>query len=319
MDTALDDLVDPRQPFALLDFPDHDNIGDSAIYQGEITYFARRKLRPAYVATTNNCAWDVLERRIGDGPIFLHGGGNFGDIWPWFQPFREAVLTRYPGRKIVQLPQTIHYASQERLDQTARVIERHDAFTLLVRDQPSYELASRAFQCDVRLCPDAAFQIGPMAAGTPRHKLLLLLRIDQEAARDDHSAAAQGIAGMIEADWPREENGYIERVDRANRLKMALAYALRGGRPALREARYRGRAEARVRRGIDLLRTAEYVITDRLHAHILCLLLGIPHCVLENSYGKLSRFMQAWGTGEGVQSAASVAEAIESFGRRKQH
>jgi pyruvyl transferase EpsO len=36
------------------------------------------------------------------------------------------------------------------------------------------------------------------------------------------------------------------------------------------------------------------VVTDRLHAHLLALLLGIPHVVLDNSYGKLHHFIAAW-------------------------
>jgi pyruvyl transferase EpsO len=52
------------------------------------------------------------------------------------------------------------------------------------------------------------------------------------------------------------------------------------------------------------------VVTDRLHAHILCLLLGIPHAVLDNSYGKLTRFLDAW-TGDiaGVHRADSAQHA----------
>jgi pyruvyl transferase EpsO len=36
------------------------------------------------------------------------------------------------------------------------------------------------------------------------------------------------------------------------------------------------------------------VVTDRLHTHILCLLLGIPHAVLDNNYGKVGRFISCW-------------------------
>ena len=48
------------------------------------------------------------------GPIFIHGGGNFGDLWAAHQEFRERVLERFPDRQIIQFPQSIHYNSQER-------------------------------------------------------------------------------------------------------------------------------------------------------------------------------------------------------------
>ena len=53
-------------------------------------------------------------------------------------------------------------------------------------------------------------------------------------------------------------------------------------------------ARSRLRRGSRLLRSARVVITDRLHGHILCLLLGIPHVVLNDRNSKLRRFMKQW-------------------------
>ena len=40
-------------------------------------------------------------------------------------------------------------------------------------------------------------------------------------------------------------------------------------------------------RRVPTLRRGKVVITDRLHAHVLCLLLGIPHVLLDNNYGKV--------------------------------
>jgi exopolysaccharide biosynthesis predicted pyruvyltransferase EpsI len=75
----------------------------------------------------------------------------------------------------------------------------------------------------------------------------------------------------------------------------ALARGMRWYDPlVLREHLYDRLADARVRRGLDLLSSGRYVIADRLHAHILALLLGIPHHALDNSYGKLAAFIDAW-------------------------
>jgi pyruvyl transferase EpsO len=59
---------------------------------------------------------------------------------------------------------------------------------------------------------------------------------------------------------------------------------------------YDWQARLRVRFGCQLLGSARVVITDRLHAHILSLLLGIPHVILDNNYGKLRHFCDTWGT-----------------------
>ena len=82
------------------------------------------------------------------------------------------------------------------------------------------------------------------------------------------------------------------------------------GRLALRAASYDTAARARVLRGCRLLSSGRVVITDRLHAHLLSLLLGIPHAVLDNSYGKVGAYMDAWTSGSPlVRRAASWAEA----------
>jgi pyruvyl transferase EpsO len=67
-----------------------------------------------------------------------------------------------------------------------------------------------------------------------------------------------------------------------------------------------------VDRGCRTLAAGRVVVTDRLHAHLLSLLLGIPHGVLDNSYGKLFRFLDAWtGDAPGVHRFATAGEALE--------
>ncbi|WP_160195388.1 polysaccharide pyruvyl transferase family protein [Microvirga sp. BSC39] len=303
------DLLNSSERVALLDFPDYDNIGDSAIYAGEIAFLERKRLKPSYVASKDNCIWSELERRIGNGPILLQGGGNFGDLWPWFQPFREEVLERYPGRPVIQFPQTIFYREQANIDRTARLIERHGAFTLLVRDQRSFDLATRSFQCDVRMCPDMAYFIGPIERGEPDQDLLLHLRRDREAATAHDLRALAIDPRILIADWPAEPPGFHMNSKLRDVLPLALAY-LRGGKQSYLSTRYHRLAWLRLRRGFDLLSRGRTVITDRLHGHIMSFLLDIPHCVLDNSYGKTSTYMETWCTAGGnVSRAASLAEA----------
>ena len=52
------------------------------------------------------------------------------------------------------------------------------------------------------------------------------------------------------------------------------------------------------------------MVTDRLHAHILSLLLDIPHVVLDNSYGKVGGFVDAWTADyRGLQRATDFQDA----------
>jgi exopolysaccharide biosynthesis predicted pyruvyltransferase EpsI len=295
-------------PFALLDFPNHSNIGDSAIWFGTTEYFLKhRRRRPSYVSTATAFSEEALRAAVPDGPIFIHGGGNFGDLWPRHQDFRHLLLEKFPDRQIVQLPQSIHFQDSSRVELTARAIDRHGRFLLLVRDQPSLEFATTHFDCEVRLCPDMALFLGAMPRErSPDVDALYLMRNDKERT---YSVEPEPVGHSTRiVDWPKEERRSMRR----HRLVGAVRGLLTGWptRTNARRGHYDWVARVRTLRGCHLLSSGRAVITDRLHAHILCLLLGIPHAVLDNSYGKLGRFLAAWtGEAAGVHRASSSKDA----------
>jgi pyruvyl transferase EpsO len=314
----LADLVDLSGRYALLDFPNHYNIGDSAIWLGELAYFDKARSKPTFVSEIRTYREDRMLAAIGDGQILLHGGGNFGDIWPGYREFREDMLTRHKGRPIIQMPQTIHFKNQENVESTARAIERHGNYTLLVRDKKSFEFATKWFQCDIRLCPDMAFCIGPVQRPAPSYDLLLNLREDQEVGAPHDISLAMARPNVLKADWPLEDEAeYQKRTKRAAVIK-ALLRGNFGGRAKMTELTYRERAEQRFERGVRLLSSARQVITDRMHGHIMCLLLDADHCVLDNSYGKTSTFIEACGTCNGQRAAIvpNIEEALSVLDKR---
>ena len=303
---CLKDYVSVDEPLAILDFPDIRNVGDSAIWLGEMAYLKNRYgKRPAYVSRIHDFSAEDLERVMPTGPIFIHGGGNFGDLWVAHQDFRERVLQRFPDRQIIQFPQSIHYKSQERAEESARAIARHKNFVLLVRDEESREFAQKHFDCQVRLCPDMAFSIGalqPLAAA--QYPVLAMLRADLEKAGDSDLSAYPDIP--VE-DWITESASSV-RISKA----LGAASALLVFKPAeMRLRKLEAAAHNRFRRGIRQISRGRAIVTDRLHVHICSLLLGRPHAVLDNSYGKIRRFMAAFSGGTGLSyKAASLDDGI---------
>jgi len=301
------------QDFALLDFPDHPNVGDSAIWLGELAYFAKWAKPPAYVCAKEDVDWDELAKTVPSGPIYIHGGGNFGDLWPAHQDFRIEVLRRFPGRLVIQLPQSIHFGSADDIETTRRAIAAHGRFILMVRDHESFAFATAHFDCTTTLCPDMAFCLGTLRLrAAPIHDELFLLRTDLE--RVDWGAPEQAPNRLI-ADWLNEPRGLHPRMRAA-----AMVAGLFGGfmmdKARLSQSYFEKLARHRVERGLRQLSSARHVTTDRLHAHILSTLLGVPHTVRDNSYGKISRFMKAWNTGwDGVdvqQRARPVSPGAET-------
>lgn len=308
IESLLAGLLEPGRPFALIDFPNYPNVGDNAIYLGQIACLrGLGRGRPTFVCDFASYDAGALARAVGDGPILLTGGGSFGDVWPTGQACREAILEGFPRNRIIQLPQTLHFDSADALRRARRVVNAHPDFTILVRDRRSLEIARNEFTAPARLCSDMAFCLGPLArTSDPSLPLVWLARTDKEARiRVPDSAPGVRLDWLAEGWLLLRELSY--RLIGATRRKWLAPLA----RPLL-VATYEPLAWQRLRRGIDMLCSAEVVVTDRLHGHILCVLLGIPHVVLDNSYGKLSSFVASWtGDVDGVHRADSAEEAIE--------
>ena len=280
--------------YALLDFPDHSNVGDSAIYLGELRVLSQLfQSGPTFVSTAKRHVSD-LEKFTGIDTIFLHGGGNFGDLWPAHQQFREGIISRYHGHKIVQLPQTVFFRDREAIRKCSKLINQHPDFTLLVRDRVSYNTARGAFDCAVYMCPDNAIALGPMkkTAMAVRQKLAIL-RTDQETNLTSEQAPYITKDTPTE-DWVEEHNFKPIPGLALDKLMPTLGPIREFFMPTL-AAYYEHCATVRLLRGCTQLSSADHIITDRLHAHILSELLGIKHTILNNSYGKISSYLECWG------------------------
>lgn len=299
------DRVLPAGQLALVDFPDHSNVGDSAIWLGEMAYLRRSGRLPAYYSAIADFDDAACRAAIGGGAILIHGGGNMGTLWPKHEAFRLHLLRAHRGRPIIQMPQSIHYADPAAAAEMAEAIRAHGQFTLLVRDARSLAFAEQHFDCDIRLCPDAALMLGRQRRDPATVPVFALLRTDHERAADEATLPA----GVVADDWLEEDAGQKRRL----RLSLKLGRLFTRDPMAQRAARQRRLAEWRFQRGLTMLSAGELVVTDRLHAHILSLLLDIPHVLLDNSYGKVAGFADQWtGDYAGLMRAATRAEAFDT-------
>jgi len=293
--------------YALLDYPDHTNVGDAAIFLGELAALGQFGVgTPNYVGTFASRLEDIAAF-CPEGPLLLHGGGNFGDLWPRHQDYRIAILERYKHRRIVQLPQSVHFLKQGIKDQTARAIAAHGDFHLMVRDRTSLELARRSFDCDVELVPDAAHALSVTTSGAA-DEVVTIARRDKERQGIDIGRAMAPF-GPVE-DWPETREA---RTQASRGLIDVLRTMIPFGRQQAMEARVRrfiGSAEDRFAGGIALLERGEIIVSDRLHVHILCELAQKPHYVLDNNYGKLGAYIDTWGASSNTRRVSSIDELV---------
>lgn len=280
---------------ALIDFPDHSNVGDSAIWLGERVYLKQQSVSVKYMCRHDTFDEADLRRTMPTGTILIHGGGNFGTLWEQHQRLRESIIERLRDYKIVQLPQSIYYDNQEALERTCQVVSAHPDFTLLVRDRASLNIGLNGLTANTFLCPDSALLLGGLLQRSPAQvDCLVLARTDLERSVDQLDRVLQGTPYSVEsADWLTETR--TPGIFAVRALMKMSDYKLpsRIYQHALLAACDRA-AWQRVNRGCRLLSRGRVVVTDRLHAHILCVLLDIPHVILDNNYGKVRGFMDEW-------------------------
>jgi pyruvyl transferase EpsO len=311
LDATLRDLVAPGSRVALVDFPDHRNVGDSAIWLGTVAALDRLDARTVYVCTQRRYSPEHLRRQRPD-VVLLAGGGNLGDRYRDTQAVRERVLRDAADAQVVQLPQSIEFVERDAIARARAAFDGHGAFTLLVRDEASLAFARSEFEATSVLCPDLAFALGPLTRpGPPTTPVLWLSRDDDESV----TAPMRGEPDVEVVDWmARQRRLDATAAARATWLLHRVTATWPGVEPGWRslDRSYRAVARAHLRRGTAVLGRGRAVVTDRLHGHILAVLLGIPHVVLDNSSGKVRSFFQTWTREVGLAAwADSAPEALE--------
>ncbi len=316
---AIHDRIFPllinHRDVVLLDFPNHANIGDSIIWLGTLQILKEViGCNIHFVSTGDDFSIQRFRKVVAkkNFTILLLGGGNFGDIWIHHQNFRNKIIQEFPDKRIIQLPQSIYFSSYEKEKLSMRLAADHSDFYLLVRDKKSYEIGLRYLpKTRIFLCPDMAFCIDIRKYITtqiqPTNPIKFLLRSDIEAI----SCKQKEEKNRNGNDWVFKEDGMIFDIGRCMRIvdkhfiRIAQIFDL-----TLRQPYYRKIATLRLKRGINLLQQGKRAITDRLHGHILCVLLGMEHIAIDNSYGKVHSFINAWTKNiQGVHMANSIDEA----------
>jgi len=284
--------------FAVLDWPAHVNIGDHAIALGA-HYLLEKVLGARCVSSASQYGFkpETLESVPPEIPIFFHGGGNLGDIWPNHQQFRESVLQRFPGRRFILLPQAVHFQRQPELERASSLFRKHRNLCVFVRDGISYEKACAAFGMEkVRLAPDMAFalmDIMPRLIAAlnvqPTADVLCLYRNDKEMKKRPRPNPQ----GAWISDWPIFHPRKI-----AKQFPMdAKAIAAAVDWPQITSWHGGVTSWCYFLAGVEFILKSRHVITDRLHGHILATMCNRPNTLLANRYHKNRAFYETWTAG----------------------
>lgn len=308
----LADAVGESEEVALVDFPNHQNSGDSLIWSGELQYLRGLGKSVGYVADISRYRPEDLRQQVPEGAILIHGGGNFGDRWPQMQEFHEKVVSDFPDRRIVQLPQTIDFSCPSSLSRAQRVYSAHENLTLLIRDNDGAATTSDLFVSnDVQFCPDMAFGAQQLMERVcePSVDILFLRRGDCESILDGQDVAVPSQISYRVADWGLR--GRQSALWKALHVPGAIAKRSGLARKSMypiTSRMFHRMAELNISNAAATLSAGRVVITDRLHAAVMCALMDIPVVALNNANGKVAAIYRDY---LGAFPAVSIADSVE--------
>ena len=281
----------------LFGFAAFENKGDPAISVGELNIIKNLGIQLAFYCETGHCDEnDVLERarnisgkyNTNEVVILMQGGGT---VLAYRQEdyVRKLVLETFPNHETVLFPQIIwHILDQEETRKYQRAYKQHKHLTMLFRDRPSYNLGRKLFagvKCYVM--PDIAFHIGAVERFiSPTHDIMWVHRNDTESPLPKYTIPTQTYGyDVIAEDW-------LKWWTPRGRSKLETSVLMAAN-------------------GMMFLQRGRVVVTDRLHGHILSVLCGIPHVVIDPVNKKTSSYMRSWTGGiDNILIANSSDDAL---------
>nr|WP_241742029.1 polysaccharide pyruvyl transferase family protein [Microbacterium yannicii] len=332
--SVLERVLAGATDIALIDAPNQRNVGDSLIWAGEIAYFQKLGLRIRYICDLWSYDPAGLRRAMPEGVVLFHGGGNFGDLWPGHQILREKVARDLTDYRVVQLPQSIYFADDARAAEANAILGGHPDFHVLIRDSLSITRAAEQLpDVTISFCPDMALGWTAPAstsdAAAASDRVVVIARADKEASSGLDTVDAAWLPGREThvTDWAE-----LSAVSRRWRFYRNLSLCTRFYAKVRKRIRFlpvrlpnrfaqwviTGINDVNVSNAVHLYDGSRAVVTDRLHAHILAVLMGIPHVVLDNNYQKVSQIMRDYSGGfstvgyaDDLTEARSLAMAVK--------
>lgn len=271
----------------LLDAPNHGNIGDSLIFQGEIDFLENNNRKIIY----SSCKKYFDDKKIStNDTILLSGGGSFGDLYLNHTIFRRHIIKNYIKNKIIIFPISGYYKNKQLLKEDIDIYSKHPNVIICARDNTTYNIAKNNFiNNTIFLMKDMAFNLNNIPRKkTYTGKTLILKRKDKEFKYDENLKNIEHLYDV--KDWPIM-NKYIRKIiciinEIFHRLNLSSNHKY-GIIPIYNHKR-------RIKIGIKLFNKYDTIISTRLHGMILGELLEKKVFILDNSNGKIMNYYNTW-------------------------
>lgn len=286
----------PRTVYLVLT-PEHTNLGDHAIASEEARML--RSLGIDYIEITGAkfYMWKSLRLMgiMNKTPIIISGGGNLGTLWFDVEQIMREVMKRNPKSPVFIMPNTIFYEDsdwgKEEFERSCRIYNAHEKLTIYAREKTSYNIMASAYR-NVKLMPDMVLFRNECADGAVRKGCLLCLRNDVEKTitQENKTILEEQVRGLFGTSVAYTDTHAAKSV------------------PV-------DRREAELALKFSEFRSAELVITDRLHGMIFCAITGTPCIVLDSKSPKVRGCYEWIKELPYIRFANNVSQIVEEYNK----
>ncbi|WP_181963417.1 polysaccharide pyruvyl transferase family protein, partial [Klebsiella pneumoniae] len=134
-------FIKDKNEVIFLDYPVYLNVGDLLIYHGTENFFKENNINVKLRRSNARYSVKEIEKYLNPNTVILmQGGGNFGDLYPEFQKFRQDVVSSFPDTRIIILPQTAFFENEHELDKSVKAFGAHKDLIIFSRDTRSLSI-----------------------------------------------------------------------------------------------------------------------------------------------------------------------------------
>lgn len=268
------------------------NMGDHFITISELLFFDKYFPEYAVIELTADEIeekFEIVKEYIDKEDIIaVSGGGYMGSLWLIYGEYNvRHIVEELPDNKVIVLPQSIYFENtvegKKQLQKSRNIYNAHKNLTICIREPEQWNYVRGLFSenVNVKIYPDMVLSMDRQVRFSVRDKVGICFRQDKEA--------------MISSD---EKEHITEMItDTIYSFDMHVDKPITGLQ--------RGKC---IREYIDMVSGFKYVITDRLHCMLLCLITGTPCIAFNNMTGKISSVYQWIQDCEYIHIVSSVEE-----------
>ena len=284
--------------------PMHGNLGDHAIAIQEQYFF--EDFFPDYEYFEILMPMYHIQKKIikntvtPEDLVVISGGGWMGNLWIHNECVIREIVQNYPNNKIIILPQTVYYTSDELGEKeyriTNEILKKHSNLHIFVRERKSYNFIKQKFEftgnSDVYLVPDMVLYGKNIIT---KEKCTGHEKVINVCIREDCESEQENIDDFYEK---IKQNYNIRKVSTVIKSPVVLRKRI-----------------SELQKSWETFATAEITITDRLHAMLFSVLNGTPCIVLNNKTGKVFGVADWLDDTNMIVRANSLSEVLEKLKR----